>query len=140
MATNLTDPRHLRLVEWLLAKSVGEQQPATQIELAAELQVDPRTLRDWRARDDVQSRWRELAIQVGGDAERIKQVMDALFAQAIDPASPKQVTAATLIAKMVDAIGPNKRQEKPEERGSLLGFPIEQLEQMLAERASAAAA
>ena len=106
MATQLSDDRHAILVDWLVARPSGTQQPRTQLELAESLGVSPRTVRDWAAREDVQERRRELAIQAGGEPERIKQVMDALFEQAIDGESMKQTAAATVWAKMAGVVVP----------------------------------
>jgi hypothetical protein len=108
MATVLNDERHVTLVDWLVLRPSGKQEPKTQVLLAESLGVSPRTVRDWMARDDVMARRRELAIQAGGDPERITQVMDALFDQAIDPDSMKQTAAATVWAKMAGVVVPKE--------------------------------
>jgi hypothetical protein len=108
MATVLNDERHVTLVDWLVLRPSGMQEPKTQVLLAESLGVSPRTIRDWMARDDVMARRRELAIQAGGDPERITQVMDALFNQAVDPDSMKQTAAATVWAKMAGVVVPKE--------------------------------
>jgi hypothetical protein len=139
MATVLNDDRHTTLVEWLVARTVGEQHPKTQLLLAESLGVAPRTIRDWMARDDVQARRRELAIQAGGEPERIKQVMDALFEQAIDPDSMKQTAAATVWAKMAGVVVPKEDGRSTKAGASDLrdmGLSVEKLQELLAKAAS----
>ena len=99
---------HERVAQWYTAKAVAQQLPKTALALAEELEVTDRTIRDWAGRDDVLERRRELAIQLGGDPERVKQVMDALFDQATDGDSPKQVQAATAWAKIAQVIVPKE--------------------------------
>lgn len=99
---------HERVAQWFTARAAGQQEPKSQVLLAEELGVVDRTIREWSCRDDVLERRRELAIQLGGDPERVKQVMDALFDQATDGESPKQVQAATAWAKIAQVIVPKE--------------------------------
>lgn len=139
MATVLSDPRHVRYVEWEVARAIDAQSPKTQLELAAELGVSARTLRDWAAREDVQARRRELAIQAGGDPVRITQVMNALFQTATDTESAKQVAAAATWAKMAGVIVPKedgrKRKDASQELRDM-GLSAEALQELLLKAAA----
>lgn len=127
------DARHERIAQWFTARVVDQQDPKTQILLAEELGVTTRTVRDWGGRDDVLERRRELAIQLGGDPERVKQVMDALFSEALDSESPKQVAAATAWAKIAQVIVPKEDVRKKGGVGELhdLGLSAEALQGLL---------
>lgn len=131
MAT-ITDPRRIRLLEWTLEKTVDEHNPKTQIELAAELGVDPRTLRDWAKESEFVERLREMTIELVGAPERVRQVVDAMFDQAIDPQSGKQVQAARVFA---DILGLTKKKEDrvqdPKQR--LLSMPKDEFDALVAE-------
>ena len=131
----LSDPRHERVANWMTARVVGEQVPKTQVLLAEELGCVERTIRDWSVRDDVLDRRRELAIQLGGDPERVKQVMDALFREALDTESPKQVAAATAWAKIAQVIVPKEDGRKKAGVAELhdLGLSSEALQGLLNE-------
>jgi hypothetical protein len=141
MATVLNDDRHVTLVDWLVLRPSGKQEPKTQVLLAESLGVSPRTIRDWMARDDVVARRRELAIQAGGDPERITQVMDALFTQAVDGDSMKQTAAATVWAKMAGVVVPKEDGRSSKAAAQDLrdmGLPLAALQELLA-KASAGA-
>ena len=131
----LGDARHERVANWMTARVVGEQVPKTQVLLAEELGCVERTIRDWSVRDDVLDRRRELAIQLGGDPERVKQVMDALFREALDSDSPKQVAAATAWAKIAQVIVPKEDGRKKAGVAELhdLGLSSEALQGLLNE-------
>jgi len=132
MANELADPRHVRLCEWLLAKQIGEHNPATYVELGDELGVSDRTLRDWRDKPEFQARLRELTIQVVGDPERIRQLMDSMFAQALDPESSKQVQAASVWAKMAGVLTP-KPKVAESSRSELLDLSSQELDKLALE-------
>jgi hypothetical protein len=127
----LEDPRHIEFVEWLVSDPRAR---GTQEALAERLGVSPRTLRDWKARPDVRKAWEQRAGEVGGDPERFQRVLDAMFEQATDSTSAKQVHAATAWAKMTGAIKPPEDKSKTGPTASdLLGLPREELEAMLAD-------
>lgn len=128
----IDDPRKIRLVEWLLAKQIGEHSPATKQELADELNVDRRTLYNWEREPAVADRLRELAVQVAGDPERIRQLMDAMFDQALDSESTKQVQAASLIAKML-GLTEKKQEQSADKRKELLELSTEELDRIAAQ-------
>ena len=124
---------HERCAQWFTARAVDQHDPKTQILLAEELGVTDRTIREWGGRDDVLERRRELAIQLGGDPERVKQVMDALFSEALDSESPKQVAAATAWAKIAQVIQPKEDGRKKAGAAELhdLGLSSEALQGLL---------
>ena len=126
---------HERVAQWFTAKVVDEHHPKTQIHLGEELGVTDRTIRTWGEREDVLERRRELAIQLGGDPERVKQVMDALFAEALDSESTKQVQAATAWAKIAQVIQPKEDGRRKPGVGELhdLGLSTEALQKLLSE-------
>jgi hypothetical protein len=99
------DPRKQRLLDWLVTLP-AERQPRTKGELAAELGVAPRTLRDWQAAEDFRTEQHELAMQVSGGVEKTQMILAALEAQALDALSPKQVQAAKLWAEWTGALVP----------------------------------
>lgn len=101
----LEDARHQRLVDWLTTPK-GERQPRTQKGLAGELGVSERTLRDWRDRADVRAAWESQAREVVGSPERAQDVLEAMYARALDSTDPKQVQAAKLYLEAIDAIRP----------------------------------
>jgi hypothetical protein len=101
----LDDPRHVRLVDWLVTPK-SERQPRTLAGLAEELGVSDRTLRDWRERSDVRQLWEKRSREVVGSPERAQEVIDALYQRAMDSQDAKQVQAAKLYLEAVDAIRP----------------------------------
>ena len=127
-------PERAELVDWLVS---NPRERCTQIELADKLGVSPRTLRDWKAREDVRKVWKARAEEIGGDPERMQRLMDAMFEQGTDPESPKQVQAAKLFAQMTGAITPAEKPEasKGEQAKALLDLPKADLEKLVAELA-----
>lgn len=129
MRTELNDPRHIALVEWLVS---DPRERGTAREFAASLEVAERTVRGWKEREDVQKRWGERAVEVGGDPERLQRVMDALYSEAVDSESAKQVQAASTWAKLAGAIKPPKT-EHLKSRADMKGLTDEQVAAMVAE-------
>lgn len=103
------DQRRMRLLEWCLEETIGEQQPRTQVELAKEIGVHSNTLTAWKKEPDFQERMREMTIEFVGSPARIQAVLDAMFNEAIDSSSGKQVQAAKVFA---DILGLNKKREE----------------------------
>ena len=95
-----------RYMEWLLTPK-AERQPATKRGIAEELRRSEKTLRDWEALPDFRAEWESRARTAMGGPERLKEIADALFAQALDPDSRKQVAAAKLFAELVGAHTPS---------------------------------
>ena len=126
------DQRRMRLLEWCLEETIGEQQPRTQAELAEEIGVHPNTLTSWKKEPEFQERMREMTIEFVGSPARIQAVLDAMFNEAIDPSSGKQVQAAKVFA---DILGLNKkreeRQKDPKKR--LLEMPKDEFDNLVNE-------
>lgn len=101
----LEDPRHQRLVDWLTTPKT-ERKPSTAKELAVELEVSERTLRDWKERSYIRAAWEEQAKVVVGSPERAQDVLEAMYQRAVDPLDAKQVQAAKLYLEAIDAIKP----------------------------------
>jgi hypothetical protein len=137
----LTDARHLRLVEWLTT-APGLREPRTKEQLADELGVSPRTLRDWQNRPEVRARWEKEAVAVAGDPERTQRILDALYNAATDPEARDRVQAAKAWAEMTGAIKPKPKETQldastVQNRGVVTDEALEQLiiEAALAEKA-----
>lgn len=101
----LEDPRHQRFVDWLTTPK-SERQPAMLKDLASELGVSDRTLRDWKERPAIRAVWEEQAKKVVGSPERAQDVLEAMYARAVDSTDPKQVQAAKLYLEAIEAIKP----------------------------------
>lgn len=103
--STLEDPRHQRFVDWLTTPK-GERQPKLLRDLASELGVADRTLRDWKEKPAIRAVWEEQAKKVVGSPERAQDVLEAMFARAVDASDPKQVQAAKLYLEAIEAIKP----------------------------------
>ena len=101
----LEDPRHQRFVDWLTTPK-SERQPVMLKDLAFELGVSDRTLRDWKERPAIRAVWEEQAKKVVGSPERAQDVLEAMYARAVDSTDPKQVQAAKLYLEAIEAIKP----------------------------------
>lgn len=121
-----------RYMEWLLTPK-AERQPATKRGIAEELRRSEKTLRDWEALPDFRAEWEARAREAMGGPERLKEIADALFAQALDPESRKQVQAAKLFAELIGAHTP----PAPEVNVNLdiSKIPTEDLERFVAQQA-----
>lgn len=131
MAT-LSDPRKERFLQWLVS-APSERSPRTVTELASEMEVGRRTLYDWRQEKEFREEWDDRARAIAGDPEKTTMLLDALFAQATDPESSKQVQAAKAWA---DIAGVVKPPAKPETKGTgkaLTELSVEELDSMLEE-------
>lgn len=132
----IDDPRHLRLIEWMLDERSGCQEPKTRKALAEEMGVNPRTIWEWSRRPDVDQRFRELLMQNAGAPERFAQLVDAMFVQALDEGSGKQIQAANWIK---DTFGLAERAKadvktSQQQRDELMGLSPEELDRLLAQQ------
>lgn len=105
LAELLSDPRHVKLVEWLTTPP-AERVPSTQAGIAQKLGVSPRTIRDWQARDDVRRAWSKTAEAVVGDPSKVQEVLETLRETALDATHRQHTQAAKLYLEAVDAIKP----------------------------------
>ena len=101
----IQDPRHIRLVQWL-CQLPQDREPSTQVALADEIGVSPRTLRDWRGRDDVRRDWKQEAEHIVGDPTNVQEVLEGLRQTALDPTHRQYAQSAKLYLEAVKAIQP----------------------------------
>lgn len=104
------DPKKMRYIEWLNTPKMMRT-PATKGELAAELDVYPRTLYNWEQEPEFRKLWHGQAERILDEhdaPDKIQQVLDTLHEAAIDSHSPRMVSAAKLYLETVGAIGPQK--------------------------------
>lgn len=105
----LQDPRHERLVEWLTTPDAARKEfgwPTTQVGIAEELGVSPRTIRSWMDRDDVRRCWADRAEKVVGDPSKVQEVLEQLRTVALDPSHRQYAQAVKTYLEAVDAIKP----------------------------------
>jgi hypothetical protein len=130
----LTDARHIRLVDWLTT-APKLREPSTFKELAAELGVSDRTLRDWKQRPEVRSQWEKRAVEVAGDPERTQRILDALYAAATDPEARDRVQAAKAWADMTGAIKPPAKETVALTKDTIKQITDADLDRLIAETA-----
>lgn len=132
----LEDPRHQRLLEWEMTP-VASRIPGTQVALAEELGVKPRTLRDWRDSDEFQAAWRDAFKETAGSMERVKQLLDQMFTDAADPSldAGDRHRATKLYVDISRQIAPPEPEVEPSRRAQELSN--EELEALLSDAALA---
>lgn len=130
MAT-LSDPRKERYVQWLVT-APREREPSTATALADDIGVGRRTLYDWRHEKEFLAEWDDRARAIAGDPEKTTMVLDALFQQACDSESPKQIQAAKAWADIAGVIRAPKVEEHQSGQ-SLTELSSDELDAMLAE-------
>ena len=101
------DIRKMRYIEWLTTPP-QERIPATEADLAKELDVYPKTLYNWRQDREFRDVWRDDADEVIGGEDKRQRVMEVLYMAAIDYRSPRHVQAAKLYLETIGAIGPQR--------------------------------
>jgi len=116
----LDDPRHQRLLEWELT-APALRSPSTQADLAAEMGVSARTLRDWKEKPEFQAAWRTAFNEQAGSLERMKMMLDQLYkdSQDMNASAADRTRAAKThfdIAKQIAPpepdYGPSKRAQE----------------------------
>lgn len=133
MAT-LSDPRKEAYLQYLLT-APSERNPRSHEEFGKTLEppVARRTLYGWRQEKEFHEEWSERARAVAGDPERTTMLLDALFQQALDPDSTKQVQAAKAWADIAGVIKPPPKPEQKADGKALTDLSTEELDAMLAE-------
>jgi hypothetical protein len=101
------DAKKMRYIEWLTTPP-QHRQPASEKDLAAELDVYPKTLYNWRQEREFRDVWRDGADEVIGGEDKRQRVMETLYMAAIDYRSPRHVAAAKLYLETIGAIGPSR--------------------------------
>lgn len=101
------DERKMRFIEWLTTPPQFRE-PATEKELARELDVYYKTLYNWKNDRDFREVWqRNTDIVIGGEDKR-QRIMETLYISALDYRSPRHVQAARLYLEAIGAMSPTK--------------------------------
>lgn len=101
------DARKMRYIEWLTTPPHARD-PRTEGQLAAELDVYPKTLFNWKQDREFCDVWhRETNDVVGGD-DRRQAIMDTLYEAANDARNPRHVAAAKLYLEAIGAMSPGR--------------------------------
>jgi hypothetical protein len=119
------DPRKMRYIEWLTTPP-SHRTPHTEVELARELDVYPKTLYNWRHEREFREVWSDDTDRVVGGEDRRQRVMDTLYDAASDPNNPRHVVAAKLYLDTLGAISP-PREGNHKAIGMLTDDEIEKL-------------
>jgi hypothetical protein len=101
------DARKMRYIEWLTTVP-DYRRPKTERELAAELDVYPKTLYNWRQDRDFREVWRDESDEVIGGADRRQAVLETLYRAATDERNPRHVQAGKLYLEAIGAMAPGK--------------------------------
>ena len=126
----LPDPRHEEFLQWLT--TIPEERTHKSLEAFGATQgVSRRTLHDWKARPEFRKEWDERAVAIAGDPERTQRVMDAMYSEALNAESSKQVQAARAWADMAGVIKPPKKETSA--AAGLSALSTEDLEKLIAE-------
>lgn len=128
----LDDPRMQRVLEWELTAPAARV-PRTQIELAAELGVTARSVRDWKDKPEFQAAWKIAFRDVAGSMERTKAILDQLYADAMDQDNDKRTQAAKLHWDISRAIAPPEPEVTTSQRAQSLSDA--QLRELLSQAA-----
>jgi hypothetical protein len=72
-----------KYLDWLCT-APSERQPATKVAMAKELGVDVKTLRRWEKKQVFLDEWRSKVDAIQGSPERTQNVLDTLYAKALD--------------------------------------------------------
>ena len=97
----------MRYIEWLTTPPQNRT-PAKESDLAAELDVYPKTLYNWRQEREFRDVWRDDADEVIGGEDKRQRVMETLYMAAIDYHSPRHVAAAKLYLETIGAVRPGQ--------------------------------
>ncbi|HEX5016006.1 MAG TPA: phBC6A51 family helix-turn-helix protein [Actinomycetes bacterium] len=106
----LQDAKKMRYIEWLNTPRQFRI-PPTKAEMAAALDVYPKTLYNWENDREFRKVWRGEADEIldeHGAEDKVQVVLDSLYQAARDPRSPRHVTAAKLYLETIGAIGPQR--------------------------------
>jgi len=117
-----------RLLTWLVTEP-SLREPATLEALAAEIDVSSRSLREWKREDTFVKLWRAQAYDTVGSPAETQRVIEAMKAQALDPLSLKQVSAANTFLKAVGAMTPPAETQVKQE-SVLEDLSLEELEEL----------
>jgi len=101
------DARKMRYIEWLTTPP-HMRNPRTEGQLAAELDVYPKTLFNWKQDREFCDVWHHETNDVIGGDDRRQAVMDSLFRAASDEHNPRHVSAAKVYLDAIGAMSPGR--------------------------------
>lgn len=123
------DPRKLRFLEWLLTPN-AHRSPRSKTDLAAEFDLDRRTLNNWQAKPQFQAVWRREAAKVRGGIDRTTDLLDQLYSVGMSD-DKDRVAAIREFMRITEQISPK---DTPRETNPLAGKSLEELESMYTEQ------
>lgn len=129
------DKRKLRFLEWLCTAD-DLKDPLTAEELADELEVTSRTLRDWKKQPAFIKEWDRLAHKVVGSPENTMKLLDNLLKVGLDDQHRQMTAAARLWLQTTGKIVP-KTDEGDGSTSSLKDLSVDELKALAAQAAQA---
>ena len=129
----MEDARKVRFLNWLTTPPL-EREPRSQNALAAELGCSDRLLRVWKSDPGFRALWDKQAKDIVGDPEKVQMVLLKLRDHALDDTSPKQMKAAELYLKSVEAIKPPQADLASKKAAELSDAELDALLQEAAQR------
>lgn len=99
------DERKMAYIRWLTTPPAARE-PQTERELAAQLDVNVKTLYHWRHERDFREEWSDETDQVVGGDDKRQRVLDTLYEAATDIRNPRHVSAAKEYLSALRAISP----------------------------------
>ncbi len=130
MARLGNDHRKVALLDWLCTVP-SLRIPETMDDLADELGVTSRSLRNWKSAESFLKVWRKHSNEVIGSPEKTQRLLENLLAVGMDREHRQMVQAANTFLKATGAIQPPERQEAT--KSALADMTIEQLQAMAAQ-------
>jgi hypothetical protein len=97
----------MRYIEWLTTPPQFRN-PRTEGQLAAELDVYPKTLFNWKQDREFCDVWHAETQEVIGGEDRRQAIMDTLYEAANDARNPRHVAAAKLYLEAIGAMSPGR--------------------------------
>ena len=126
----ILDTRQEQFLNWLCTPASGRA-PASQTAYAKEIGVDETTLRRWKNKPVFKQEWKRRIEDLQGSPERTQQLLDNLFARALDGDN----NSAKLYLQATGRLAPVQLQV--EHKGSVSELSDAELEAMIASTAQA---
>lgn len=92
-------------IAWLTTPPAARE-PRTEKDLAAQLDVNVKTLYHWRHERDFREEWSDETDQVVGGDDKRQRVLDTLYEAATDIRNPRHVAAAKEYLASIRAMSP----------------------------------
>jgi hypothetical protein len=83
LMAEILDPRQEAFLNWLVTPASGRV-PSSQTAYAQQIGVDETTLRRWKNKPAFKAEWEKRVAALQGSPERTQQILDNLFARAMD--------------------------------------------------------